>query len=200
MLSAETRSAASRPIDAVVIGGSAGGVQALLTLLPGLPASFTLPVVVLLHLPDDRESRLAEVFGYRSAMPVREARDKEPIAASTIYFAPSGFHLSIEQERTFSLSGEEPVHHSRPSIDVLMASAADVYGPYLAGILLTGASVDGAAGLSRIKQAGGLTVVQNPEQASVATMPLAAISRQAPDLVLSLEEIHELLLTLGSPT
>ena len=196
---AELTAAASHDVDLVVIGGSAGGVQALLALLQPLPSNYALPIVALLHMPEDRSSRLPEVFGYRLAMPVREARDKEPIAPSTVYFAPPGYHLSIEQDNSFSLSGEDPVYFSRPSIDVLMASAADARGPRVAGILLTGASSDGAAGLGRIKAAGGLAVVQDPAQAQVPTMPQAAIDHTAPDLVLPLNDIHTLLLMLGTP-
>jgi two-component system chemotaxis response regulator CheB len=190
---------ASRPPpELVVIGGSAGGVQALLELLTGLPAGYALPIVVLLHVPEDRNSRLPEVFGYRLAMRVAEARDKEPIVPSTVYIAPPGHHLSIEEDACFSLSGEEPVNFSRPSIDVLMASAADAYGTRVAGVLLTGASVDGAAGLAQLQRAGGLAVVQDPATAQSPTMPQAAIALNPPDLVLPLTDIHALLLQLGN--
>jgi two-component system chemotaxis response regulator CheB len=197
---AAAAAARARGVALVVLGGSAGGVQALLALLHPLPAGYPLPIVALLHMPEDRSSRLPEVFGYRLALPVVEARDKEPIAPATVYFAPPGYHLSIEHDRSFSLSGEDHVWFSRPSIDVLMASVADVYGAQAVGILLTGASVDGAAGLGEIKRAGGLAVVQDPAQAQVPTMPQAAIDHTPPDLVLALNDIHALLLTLGSST
>lgn len=185
--------ASRRPIEAVVIGASAGGVDALMTLLPGLPPTFGLPIVVVLHLPEGRPSLLAHIFGLRLSIPVREAADKESIAPATVYFAPPGYHLSVESDRSFSLSCEAPVHFSRPSIDLLMESAADAYGPALAGILLTGANFDGAAGLAKIKQRGGFTVVQNPAQAQVATMPEAALRQHTPDLILDLEDIRSLL-------
>jgi two-component system chemotaxis response regulator CheB len=189
---------AGRHIELVVIGGSAGGIDALLTLLPALPAGFALPTVCILHLPPDRESRLAELFGTRVALPVREAADKEPIAPGTIYFAGPGYHLSIEPATDgdgpcFSLSCEPPVNFARPALDVLMESAADAYGPRLAGVLLTGANHDGAAGMERIKQCGGLTVVQDPAEAQAATMPEQAILRCAPHLVLPLARIAALL-------
>ncbi|MDM0013916.1 chemotaxis protein CheB [Variovorax sp. J22P168] len=187
-----------RRIEAVVVGASAGGVDALFTLLEGLPADWRLPVAVVIHLPESHESRLAEVFGHRLPFPVREAEDKAPVAAGTLYFAPPGYHLSIERERRFSLSCEPPVLFSRPAIDVLMASAADVYGPALAGVLLTGANDDGAQGLLRVHQAGGITVVQDPAEALVPTMPRAAIAAHAPDFVLSLRDIRMLLLQLDS--
>ncbi|WP_341910822.1 chemotaxis protein CheB [Polaromonas sp. YR568] len=188
--------AARHAVEAVVIGASAGGVHALLALLSGLPAHFSLPIIAVLHLPKERDSRLADVFQQRLGMTVREAADKESIAPATLYFAGSGYHLSIETDHTFSLSCEEPVNYSRPSIDVLMESAADAYGPGLAGVLLTGANFDGAAGLARIKQRGGLTAVQDPAEAQVATMPLAAIRKLKPNLILTLERIRQLLIQL----
>lgn len=187
---------AERRFEAIVIGASAGGVNALLGLLSALPDNFRLPIVAVLHLPDDRESRLAEIFQHRSAIAVREAADKAAIEPATIYFAGAGYHLSIENDRSFSLSGEEPVHFSRPSIDILMESAADVYGEALAGILLTGANYDGASGLAKIREKGGLTVVQDPDEAQVATMPEAAIKKLQPDLILRLDAIRNLIIQL----
>ena len=191
--------AAARAIEAVVIGASAGGFAALLTILQGLPATYPLPLVAVLHLPDNHESRLAELFGYRLALQAREARDKESLAPGVLYFAPSGYHLSVENDYSFSLSGEERVSYARPSIDVLFSSAADAYGPALAGILLTGANHDGAAGLAGMQVAGALTIVQDPASAEVPTMPEAALRRMTPDLILPLAEIHSLLLRLGAP-
>lgn len=183
-------------IEAVVIGASAGGVQALLSLFSGLPASFRLPIVALLHLSSGRESQLPEIFRHRLTLDVREAVDKEKIKPSTLYFAGPGYHLSVEADRSFSLSCEEPLHYSRPSIDVLMVSAADAYGSSLAGIVLTGANRDGADGLAHIGARGGLTVVQDPIEAEVSLMPQAAIGRSQPDLILPLAGIRNLLLEL----
>jgi two-component system chemotaxis response regulator CheB len=203
-MSAETRAAAAsdpkvaaalagRRIEAVVIGASAGGVDALVALLPALPAGFASSVVCILHVPGDRDSRLAELFAARLPLPVREAADKEPVRPGTVYFAGAGYHLSIERDRSFSLSCEPPVNYARPAIDVLMASSADAYGRALAGILLTGANHDGAEGMAAIRAAGGLTVVQDPLDAAVPTMPLEAIRRRAPHLVLPLRDIAALL-------
>ncbi len=189
--------AAARHVEAVVIGASAGGFEALQALLPGLPADYALPIAVVLHLPEHHESRLPELFAYRLALRAREARDKEPLEPGTVYFAGPGYHLSIEADRSFSLSGEERVSYARPSIDVLMLSAADAYGSALAGILLTGANYDGAAGIAGIRLAGGLAVVQDPGTAEVPTMPEAALRRTTPDLILPLAQIHALLLKLG---
>ena len=191
--------ATSRRIDAVVIGASAGGFEALLAVLKGLPATFPMPLVVVLHLPEHHESRLAELFGYRLALAVREPRDKEPLAPGVLYFAPSGYHLSIETDRSFSFSCEDRVSYARPSIDVLFSSAADAYGKSLAGILLTGANYDGAAGMAGMQVAGSLTIVQDPASAEVSTMPEAALRRMTPDLILPLADIHSVLRMLGEP-
>jgi two-component system chemotaxis response regulator CheB len=182
-----------RRIEALVIGGSAGGVDALLALLPGLPPGFALPVACILHLPPDRQSRLAELFDERIALPVVEAADKMPVEPGTVYFAGSGYHLSVERDRTFSLSCEPPVHFARPAIDVLMASAADTWGAGLAGVLLTGANQDGAEGMEHIRRQGGLTIVQDPSEAPSPAMPLHAIARGAAQLVLPLAQIGALL-------
>jgi two-component system chemotaxis response regulator CheB len=191
---------AGRRVEAVVIGASAGGVEALGALLPSLPADYGLPVFCILHLPSDRDSRLAELFAERLPLPVKEACDKEPIAPGTVYFAGSGYHLSVEQDFTFSLSCEPPVHFARPAIDVLMESSADAYGPGLVGILLTGANHDGAEGMAAIHARGGLTVVQDPDDAQVATMPRSAINLFAPHLILPLARIGALLPMLESDT
>jgi len=187
-----------RTFDAIVIGASAGGVDALMVLLADLPTGWRIPLVAVLHLPEAHESRLPEVFRPRVPIDVREARDKAPVAPGTLYFATPGYHLSIERERCFSLSCEPPLHWSRPSIDVLMGSAADAYGPALAGLVLTGANEDGADGLALIHRAGGFTAVQDPDDAQVPTMPRAALARHRPDQVLPLRQLRDLLLKLDS--
>lgn len=111
----------NRQVAAVVIGASAGGVEALLTIFAELTADFSLPIIVVLHLPDERRSQLAEVFARRVALPVREVQDKQPIVPGTLYFAAPGYHVSVEQDQSFSLSQEEPVHYSRPAIDYLLS-------------------------------------------------------------------------------
>jgi len=190
---------AGRRIEMVVIGGSAGGVDALVGLLPALPSRFDAAVACILHVPADRESRLASLFDARVALPVVEARDKQPILPGTVYFAGAGYHLSIEEDRSFSLSCEAPVHFARPAIDILMESAADVFGEGLVGILLTGANYDGADGMRRIRECGGLTIVQDPDEAQSSTMPLEAIRRCAPHLVLPLAGIRTVLPLLETP-
>lgn len=190
----------SRACSALVMGASAGGVEALLELLPSLPRSYGPPVIVVLHMSDERSSLLTEVFGYRLALPVCDVADKMPVEPGTVYFAPAGYHLLIEADATFSLSCDAREHYSRPSINVLMESAADVWGKGLAAVLLTGANQDGAAGLARVGQAGGLTVVQDPSDAQSAVMPQAAIDLQAPDYVLPLQQIKHLIAQLRHET
>lgn len=185
-------------IDAIVMGASAGGVNALLSVMSCLPRDFSIPLICVLHLPDDHDSQLAEVFARRLRRTVREARDKESIEPGMIYVAGPGYHLSVERDRSLSLSQEERVHFSRPSIDILFESAADAYGPALAGVLLTGANEDGAAGLARISQLGGLSIVQDPAQAQVSAMPAAALALHRPDHVLPLNGIGHLLAKLES--
>jgi two-component system chemotaxis response regulator CheB len=171
-----------RRLEAIVVGASAGGIEALGCILPLLPSTVAIPVVVVVHLPPRAPSSLVDVFSSRCALPVREPRDKEP-ASRGIWFGPPDHHLLIEGDRTFALSVDEPVHCSRPSIDVLFESAADVYGPALAGVVLTGASHDGADGARAIRVSGGLVVVQDPATAESTIMPTAAIGRSQPQCV-----------------
>ncbi|WP_213880384.1 chemotaxis protein CheB [Pseudomonas sp. dw_358] len=179
--------------QAVVVGASAGGVEALLSIYGALPPGYSLPVITVLHLPDNRHSQLAEVFERRLLRPVRQAMDKETIEAGVIYFAGPGYHLSIERDFSFSLSQEERVHYSRPAIDLLFDSAADAYGPALVAVLLTGANEDGARGIATVARHGGLTVVQDPAEAKISVMPLAALALTVPDHILPLHGIGTLL-------
>jgi two-component system, chemotaxis family, protein-glutamate methylesterase/glutaminase len=185
-------------VDAVVVGTSAGGVEALSALLPALPATTRAAVLVVLHLPREGKSLLVEIFAPKCALAVREARDKEPIEPGTIYFAPPDYHLLVDKGPRVTLSIDDLVNYSRPSIDVLFESAADVYGDRLMGIVLTGGNEDGAAGLLAVQRAGGVTVVQDPVGAQMPVMPRAAIYRCAPDHVLTLEGIAQLLRTLNA--
>ena len=184
-------------IEAIVIGASAGGVEALGLILPALPAKFRPSLLIVLHLPRERPSLLVQIYEKRCALPIREADDKEPIEPGTIYFAPPDYHMLVERSRQIALSTEEPVHFSRPSVDVLFESAADVYGSRLLGVILTGANEDGAAGLHAIHRAGGVTVVQQPDSAKVPLMVVSALQRNPADFVLSLPQIAELLVGLA---
>lgn len=177
--------------EAVVMGVSAGAVEALGTILPQLPADFPLPILVVVHLPPDHKSMLVEMFQRKCQMKVKEAEDKEAIRGGAIYFAPPDYHLLVEQDRRLSLSTEEPVLYSRPSVDVLFETAADAYGASLLGVVLTGASSDGAMGLKAIIEAGGAGIVQDPQTAYAPVMPQSA-SRVCPEaLVVPLEQISQ---------
>ena len=166
----------TRTFEAIVIGGSAGAIDALLTILPALPATLRASVIVALHVQRDRPSLLTQVFGPRCALPVHEAQDNEPLEPGTIVFAPPDYHLLLDTGPRLSLSLDAPLHFSRPAIDFLFESAADLLGQRLIGILLSGANADGAQGLAAIDQAQGLCIVQAPDSASSPTMPRAALS------------------------
>jgi two-component system, chemotaxis family, protein-glutamate methylesterase/glutaminase len=187
----------TRGIDAVAIGASAGGVDVLSVLLPALPLSCRASLFIVLHIPRERPSLLPELFASRCALPVKEAEDKEPVQPGTVYFAPPDYHMLIERGPALALSGDEPVHFSRPSIDVLFDSAADVYCERLLGLILTGANQDGAKGLATIGRAGGRTVVQEPRTAAVSFLPEAAVRQGPVDFVLSLEQLQDVFATWG---
>lgn len=187
----------ARRIDAIVIGTSAGGVEALSLLLPALPKGLRAPVFIVVHMPRERPSRLASIFELKCPLPVREAQDKEPVEPGTVYLAPPDYHLLLDQGPRLALSTDEPVNYSRPAIDVLFESAADLYRERLLGMILTGGNQDGAAGLAAVQRGGGVTVVQEPQSAQVALMPASALQRIVPDHVLPLEGIADLLRRLG---
>jgi two-component system chemotaxis response regulator CheB len=185
-------------IEAIAIGASAGAVQALLRILPALPADYPIPLFIVVHVPPDRSNALVSLFAAKCQIAVREAEDKEPILPGTVYFAPSDYHLLVEADRSLSLSMDEPVNHSRPAIDVLLESAADAYGPALAAIVLTGANHDGAAGLKAVCAAGGTAIVQDFTDAQVATMPEAALAACPSAGVMTLDDLIPYLLTLAA--
>jgi two-component system, chemotaxis family, protein-glutamate methylesterase/glutaminase len=179
--------------EAVVIGASAGALEALSAILPALPANFRMPILVVVHVPPDKRSVMADLFRAKCRLAVEEAEDKEPINAGTVYFAPPDYHLLIEPDKSISLSTDEPVLFSRPSIDVLFESAADAYGSALIAIVLTGANHDGARGLQAVIDAGGIALVQDPDTAFASTMPEAAIRICPTARVMSLEALAEYL-------
>jgi two-component system, chemotaxis family, protein-glutamate methylesterase/glutaminase len=171
----------------IVVGTSAGGLRALETLLGGLPAEFSVPIVAVQHRSRESEA-FASVMRSLVRLPIHEAEDKEPISAPGVYLAPPDYHLLLEPGR-LALSTDEPVSYSRPSIDVLFESAADAYGDRVLAILLTGANHDGSRGLARIRAAGGIAIVQDPDTAESPEMPCAAIAAGAVDRVLPLRDI-----------
>lgn len=186
------------PIELVAIGASAGGVEALSLLLAALPADFPAAVAIVLHLPPDRISLLAQLFDARCALPVKEVEDKEPVVPGIVYFAAPDYHMLVEPGGTFSLSRDLPVHFSRPAIDLLLESAAQAYREHVLGIVLTGSSVDGADGLLQIREMGGQAWVQEPSEARAGTMPAAALRIAGADRVLGLPEMASALSLLFS--
>ncbi|WP_160011191.1 chemotaxis protein CheB [Rhizobium sp. 18055] len=179
--------------EAIVIGASAGALEALSVILPALPADFRLPIIVVVHVPPDKRSIMAELFRAKCQLDVQEAMDKQPMSGGTIYFAPPDYHLLIEVDKTLSLSADERVLFSRPSIDVLFESGADAFGPALIAVVLTGANSDGATGLAAAVKAGGLALVQDPADAFATAMPEAALRLCPGARVLSLEAIAQYL-------
>lgn len=181
----------------VVIGASAGGVQALLTLLPALPADFPWPVLIVVHVPPEHDHGLAALFEARCAMRVHEAEDKQVPEPGAIYFAPANYHLLVEPDGSMALSADDPVNHSRPSIDVLLETAADALRRRLIAILLTGANQDGAEGLRAVARTGGTAIVEDPATARVPTMPAAGLALCPGATRVAIDAIAPLLLRLA---
>jgi two-component system, chemotaxis family, protein-glutamate methylesterase/glutaminase len=184
-------------VEAVVIGASAGAVQALSAILPRLPAGYPIPVLVVVHVPAE-PSGLPYLFADKCALDVREPDDKDPIEAGSIYFAPADYHLLVESDGSIALSTDEPVLFSRPSIDILFQTAAERYAERLVGVVLTGANEDGAEGARAVASAGGMVLIEDPETAFAATMPAAALARCSGARVLSLDAIADVLIGLGA--
>lgn len=179
--------------EAAVIGVSAGGLAALAKILPQLDKDFPLPVLIVQHMRPDSDGFLWQHLDKLSRLTVKEAEDKEAIQPKTVYIAPPDYHLLVEPGRTLALSADERVNYSRPSIDVLFETAAEVYQQRLIGVILTGANTDGTRGLEMIKSFGGLAVVQSPETAESDTMPRSAIESVAVDHVVPLEQLGQFL-------
>jgi two-component system, chemotaxis family, protein-glutamate methylesterase/glutaminase len=182
------------PYSVVVIGVSAGGLDAVCTLLGALPADCPLALVVVQHRSKDSDA-LCEIFADCTALPVHEVTDKMPLEPGNVYLAPPDYHLLLEDGH-FALSTDAPEMYSRPSIDVAFESAADSYGARLVGVVMTGANHDGARGLGRIVECGGHAIVQDPATAEVRTMPVAALGAVPSADVLPLDEIAARLLAL----
>ena len=174
--------------EMIVIGTSLGGLRALQTVLSDLPKGFSVPVVIVQHREKGMPDRLSGLLAKHCFLPVVEVEDKQAIEHGSVYLAPADYHLLVEKGN-FALSTDAPVWHARPSIDVLFESAADSYANGVIGVILTGANQDGAQGLAKIKENGGLVVVQNPDTAEDGAMPKAAIKTARVDKILPLEEI-----------
>jgi two-component system, chemotaxis family, protein-glutamate methylesterase/glutaminase len=185
------------PFAAIVIGTSAGGYAALDLMFRQIDKNFKLPLIVVQHLYPESNDFIARNLNPLCQLAVCEANEKEIIRPGHIYISPANYHLLIEADYTFSLNIDPKVNYSRPSIDVLFESAADVFKEKLIGILLTGANSDGAKGLKFIKDMGGVTIVQDPESAEVPGMPQSALNLFTVDYVLPLQEIYSKLKILS---
>jgi two-component system chemotaxis response regulator CheB len=175
--------------ELIVVGASWGGLRAIGAFLEGLGPQTSAAVVIGQHRSADGGDELARLLQLHTELPVRDAEDKDPVAPGTVLLAPADYHLLIESGGTLALSTEERVRFARPSIDVLFESAAEAFGEKCVGVVLTGANEDGAVGLARIKELGGVAIVQDPRSAERGDMPLAAIGATDVDVILPLEEI-----------
>ncbi len=182
--------------EAIVIGASAGGLKALTSVLGALPSEFPLPIIIVQHLHPHSDSYLAQILDAKCQLKVKQADEKESIVAGVVYIAPPNYHLLVEEDRTFSLTCEEPVKFARPSVDVLFETAIYAYRDKLIGIILTGANNDGSQGVKKIKEMGGYVIVQAPTTAEADAMPQAAIAATQVDEILPIKQIGPYLLQL----
>jgi len=181
----------------IIIGGSAGSFQVVTNILASIPKDYNIPIVLTLHRLKHVRHGFVEALSLKSGLPVVEPVDKENIKAGKIYLAPANYHLYVELAGTFALSTEESVNHSRPSIDLTLMTGAYSFKNKAVGIILSGANRDGAYGLKKIKDWGGITIVQDPNEAQVNTMPLAAIEKtKNVDYIFKTNEIIKYLINL----
>ena len=178
---------------AVVIGGSAGSFQGITKILSQLPKTFPLPIIMCLHRLKHVRNGFVEALSIKSVFPVTEPYDKEQIKRGGVYLAPSNYHMSVELGNYFAMSTEEMINNSRPAIDITLGTAAYVFRDKLIGILLSGANRDGGLGMKHIHEKGGLTIVQEPTECMIDTMPKAALSLTKIDHVLKVDEIVSLM-------
>lgn len=175
--------------EALVIGGSAGSLDALMKVMPGLDAYLPFPIILVLHRKSGQDHLLTDLLQTKTRLRVKELDEKEKILPRTLYIAPPDYHLLIENDRSFSLDASEKVNFSRPSIDVTFESAAEVYGEKLACLLLSGANSDGTAGLQKAAARGGRVLIQEPSSAIVPFMPQHALENVPAEAVLTPEKM-----------
>jgi two-component system chemotaxis response regulator CheB len=181
---------------AVIIGGSAGSFQIVTRILNSLSESFPLPVLLCLHRLKHVRSGFVEALSLKSNIPVIEPYDKEQLKPGKAYLAPANYHMFIELANRIALSADDPVNHSRPSIDLSFITAANAYRDKLIGIILSGANRDGALGIKKVAENGGVTIVQDPSESEVKTMPEAALQLTKVDYVYTTDQILRFLLKL----
>ena len=176
---------------ALAIGGSAGSFQVVIRMLESFRPSLPIPVFLCLHRLKQVRTGFEETLNYNSSLQVREPFDKENIRPGRVYLAPSNYHMLIERDYRIALSTDKPVLHSRPSIDVCFASAADAYADGLLCILLSGANQDGTAGVAAVRSSGGAVVIQDPADCEISTMCESAIKLTKPDQILTIPNLIE---------
>ncbi|MCS6821266.1 MAG: chemotaxis protein CheB [Microscillaceae bacterium] len=186
----------SSQYKAIVIGGSAGSFQVISKILSSIPSNFELPIIMCLHRLRHVRNGFVEALNIKSNIEIEEPYDKEAIKRGKVYLAPANYHLGIELGNTFALSTEELVNNSRPAIDITLSTAAYAYRNKLIGILLSGANKDGAIGMKNVHEKGGLTIIQDPQECLIDTMPLAAQKITKIDYVLGVDGIISFLLEL----
>jgi len=182
--------------EAIVIGVSSGGMNAMKIIFSQLPKEFNIPIIIVQHIGSNSENMWIKLLNDKSNIELKEADEKEKIKKGKVYVAPANYHLLIERNKTFTLTIDERVNYARPSIDVLFETAAEAYKNKLIGVILTGSNNDGTKGLQRIKECGGLTIVQDPDTAESSFMPASAIASLLPDYILPLEKIVKLLIEI----
>lgn len=184
--------------EAIVIGVSAGGMNAMKIMFSLLPADFSIPIIIVQHIGARSDGEWIKLLNEKCKLTVKEADEKEKITAGNIYISPPNYHLLVEKDHTFSLTIDERVCYARPSIDVLFETAAEAYKSKLIGIVLTGSNSDGTNGMKRIHDYDGLTIIQDPATAEAAFMPASVQSVVKVDYVLPLEGIVEKLIQLAN--
>src|ERR1039457_1757576 len=182
--------------EAIVIGVSSGGMNAMKVMFSLLPKDFKTPIIIVQHISARSDNQWITLLNASANLSIKEADEKEKIENRKVYIAPPNYHLLIEKNKTFSLTIDERVNFARPSIDVLFESAADAYKTKLIAVILTGSNNDGTNGIKRIQECGGLTIIQDPVSAESSYMPASAIAAIKPDHILSLEDIIQLLIKL----
>lgn len=179
-----------KDLSCLVIGGSAGSFEPIYELIGMLPEGLAIPVIVVIHRGKGFKSNLRQLFQNKSLATIKEADEKEPLVAGTVYLAPVNFHLLVEPDKTLSIDASEPVLFCRPSIDVTFCSTADIFGKQLLAMLFSGANHDGAHGSGYIEKLGGKVLIEDPQEAEVDTMPLGAIKKLKNVVLFKRSELH----------
>jgi two-component system chemotaxis response regulator CheB len=176
----------------IVIGGSAGSLSVVLRIIPLLRKDMNVSVLIVMHRMASTEEVLLDVLGSRTSFEVKEVEDKDELRPGVLYIAPADYHVLVERDRLLTLDDSEKVNFSRPSIDVTFESAADACGSSVIGVLLSGANADGVAGLKKVKDKGGVVVIQDPATADFPFMPQKALELIEPDLLLTEDGVAKL--------